>query len=55
MHWFKIIFEVRWANSRHMGTYDASAVKQYLAKPSNSAAFDGMLLIRKGRVLSEGH
>lgn len=38
-----------------MGTYDASAAKQYLAKPNNSAVFDGMLLIHKGKGLSEGH
>lgn len=55
MHYFKTTLEVSWAISRHVGTCDASAVKQYLAKPSDSAAFDGMLLIHQGRGLSEGH
>lgn len=54
MNWFKAIFEVRWDNSRHMGPYDASAVK-HLAEPSNPAVFDGIPLIHKGKGLGEGH
>lgn len=55
MHYFKTTSKVSWAVSRHVGTCDASVVKQYLAKPSDSAAFDGTLLIHQGRGLSEGH
>lgn len=35
--------------------YDALAVKQSLAKLSNLAAFDGMLLTHKGKELSKEH